>query len=707
MNIDAVAQHKEALLRSMPDVVNYISTFRSINKRWDGAITAGMIETGRMEDEASRLFAPLIQDMGSTKNRYSDIQNRLVDAIMFEMAKKVIFEIKDAAKFAINILKRNLFERTADVGYLATDAEIVNLLRMVVDGRDERDLADQGKVIRQRLAEYQYEYTVYDEILVMDRDGYVRANLCRDNHLKVSHDPCLERAQAVNLRGNQDEDKYIEIMRETDLHHRQGKTLAYAQKIEDPETRRSLGTLCLCFNFEQEMESIFSDLHQGNQHLTVAILDAEGGVLSSNNPEVLPARAKVSADLGADFRVLSINNRQYLANIAATDGYQGFYGLTWYGLAMVEVTSAFSQTGLRDTTDGDLMEKLQNFSQELTGIKDESDGLLADMKLDSINGQVKAAKYEANGFVEVLRFVDFIGDEIDGLLSQAIRNLQKTIVTSLFNDLQFRAFQGNNIADRNLYERANDVCWWALTPMFRRLLTKHADEGLTVEECQSLRDNLQYINDLYTPYLRLVLADARGTVVALSDPPSELNERFLMEGMPQGQEFVGTRLDKELVAKAMTLPSSKDYCVSGFVATDLYGGRPTYVYSTAVRSPENMDRTVGVVQIVFDAEPQFKDMLNDVLPRDENKQVVEGSLGFFVDRGGKIIASTSQEFAPGDILPLPKSLYLGEKGARNSSVVELKGRSYTVGRQVSEGYREYKRSDGYVNDVICLIMIPI
>ena len=74
------------------------------------------------------------------------------------------------------------------------------------------------------------------------------------------------------------------------------------------------------------------------------------------------------------------------------------------------------------------------------------------MKLDSINGRVKATKFQAKAFVEVLQYVKWIGEEIDDLFNAAIQNLQETIVTSLFNDVQFRAFQGNNIADRNLYD---------------------------------------------------------------------------------------------------------------------------------------------------------------------------------------------------------------------------------------------------------------
>ncbi|BBO85955.1 hypothetical protein DSCO28_65210 [Desulfosarcina ovata subsp. sediminis] len=707
MDQKVIQHHKDRLLKAIPLISRYIDKFNSINKRWAGAITAGMIEAGCMKAEAASLFGPLIQDMRSTKIKYGEIQEQLVDAIIFEMVKKVVFEITDAAKFAINILKRNLFERTADVGYLATDAEIVSFLKLVRDAKKDDELDRRAGFVRERLGDYRYEYTVYDEIIILDEAGRVQANLDPNNRITASRDPLLRETQAIDLHHDLSEDKYVETFRDSDLRPGHGKALVYSQKIEDPEQHSALGTLCLCFDFKDEMAGIFKDLNEGNDQIVVAILDARGSVMSSNRPEILPLAARVPVDLDTDFRFLAFNGKNYLAATVATDGYQGFYGLTWYALAMIDLGSAFQADPAADALDASIESKLQYFSKELSAIKGASEVLLDDMKLDSINGQVKASKYQAKAFVEVLHFVKWIGEEIDDLFSAAIRNLQTTIVSSLFNDVQFRAFQGNNIADRNLYERANDVCWWALTPMFRELLTKHKDHGLSESERQALTGNLQYINDLYTPYLRLVLADTQGTVVATSIPPEDLEERFVEPDMPSGQAFVGMSLERDLVRKALGLASSKAYCVSDFAPSMLYGGRPTYIYSTAVRDLQNDRRTVGVIQIVFDAEPQFQAMLTDVLPKDENKAVVAGSFGVFADRSRSIVATTDPDYPVGSQLPLPGALFQRSKGERDSTIVELGGRSYALGLQVSEGYREYKRGDGYLNDLICMIFVPI
>ena len=535
MNLEMISQQKERLVGAIPIISNYISTFKSINKRWGSAITSGMIEVGRMEDHASQLFTPLIQDMGSTKDKYSQIQGKLLNAILLEMVNKVVHEVSDAAKFTINILKRNLFERTADVGYLATDTEIVRFLKSSYEDSTSDAFKQSAELIRERLVDYQYEYTVYDEIIILDINGNVRANLDRHNNISHSSDSLLARTQAIDLHSDQHADKYIETFRQTDLRPGKGNVLIYSQKIEDYETHKPLGTLCLCFDFEDEMKGIFRDLGEGNNDFVIGILDETGKVMSSNRPDILELSSKVFVDLKTEFRFINLKGRSYLVSTVATDGYQGFYGLTWYGVVMVEIEAAFNQDEEETSIDSSVNSKLNEFSTELINIKGRSEALLDDMKIDSINGQVMAQKFSARAFVEVLQFVKSIGVEIDGLFSSAIDNLQYTIVSSLFNDVQFRAFQGNNIADRNLYERANDVCWWALTPRFRSLMAKHEKEGLNDEEKKALTENLQYINDLYTPYLRLILADKSGTVIAVSNPPDELEEILSDDSLPKGR----------------------------------------------------------------------------------------------------------------------------------------------------------------------------
>ena len=702
MKKETILKDREKLLEFAPDIANYNSVFKALNRRWNSAITAGLIEAGRMDHDAAQLFGPLIQDMRHTKELYGQTQKHLVDAILVEMSKKIVSQIVDTAAFTINILKRNLFERTADVGYLATDSEIVHFLKQPPD--DNRRSSEARENIQTRLAEYQYEYTVYNDILILDTQGRVLAAMDETNRVTRSKTPLLRQTLEIDPHK---EDQYLETYGETDLFPGLGKKLIYSQKINDPETSAPLGVLCLCFNLKDEADRIFKDLSQGNSSIISAVLDGNGQVMFSSSRD-LPEGTCIPVDTNADFRLMNLNGNTSFVTTVPTSGYQGFYGLTWYGMAMIPTRVAFStnETG-SNGQDSDRLQDLNHLSKDLTSLRKQSFDLLGAMKIDSINGEVQAAKFRALAFVKVLHFVKDIGEDIDGLFSEAIENLQQTVATSLFSDVEFRAFQGNNIADRNLYERANDVCWWALTPLFRTLLAKHKKEGLTSQDNRALQTNLQYINNLYTPYLRLVLADTGGTILAVSNPPGELEERVLDETLPTGQEFIGTQADSGLVHKAMALASSKDYRVSDFAPSPLYGGRHTYIYTTAVRDPEDHTRPVGVIQIVFDSEPQFAAMLDDILPRDETNAVVPGSFAVFADRNKQVISTTDPAFPVGSSLPFEDRLFAHKKGEREATLVHIDEKSYALGLQVSSGYREYKTGDGYDNDVICMVLVPV
>lgn len=709
MDAESIDRHRRSLLRVMPAVAEYCGAFASVNKRWGAAITAGMIESGRMEHEAALLFNPLIQDMGSTKEKFRLMQERLIDAILHEMVKKAVLELSDSATFAINILKRNLYERTADVGYLATDGELVAFLGL--EPHDPDMPAARARMV-ERLRQYQREYTVYDEIVLLDLEGRVRAHLDDATPLSVSRDALLARTLAIDPRGPGD--KYLESFRATDLRPGLAQALVYSQAVLDATGTRPIGVLCLCFDFEDEMRRIFADLAQGDGDAAVLIVDQGGAVIASSDPVLAPVGAVLPLSLSEEFSIVQLAGREHLCVTRKTDGYQGFYGLTWYGMALADLERAFAVPQRQDDIGGagtGALSQLEQVSRELDVIQRESEDILADMTLDSLNGQVKAAKYKADGFVEVLRFVGGIGREIGRMFAESIAGLQATTLSSLSHGVQFRAFQANNIADRNLYERANDVCWWALTPRFREALARLGPSmvsgGLPPAEAQALRENLQYINDLYTPYLRLVLADAQGVVLAASDPPAGLEDRRVDAAAPQGQEVVGLRLPPELVNRALRLGASTDYCVSPFEPSPLYGGRHTYVFSTAVRAPQDDGLAVGVLQVVFDAEPQFAAMLADVLPKDEKGEPLPGSFAVFAERSGRVVASTRPGQGPGDSIPLPECFAVLDRCGRAWDVLRLEGRPHLVGCQVSAGYREFKAQDGYDNGLLCLVFVPL
>jgi chemotaxis signal transduction protein len=100
-------------------------------------------------------------------------------------------------------------------------------------------------------------------------------------------------------------------------------------------------------------------------------------------------------------------------------------------------------------------------------------------------------------------------------------------------------------------------------------------------------------------------------------------------------------------------------------------------------------------------------MLHDTLPKDENHLIPEGMFALFVDRSGRVISSTTSTVKVGETLHLPVSILELTPGQSDAQVLPYNGVYYALGATCSNGYREYKQSDGYDNDLIALQYRPI
>jgi len=243
-----------------------------------------------------------------------------------------------------------------------------------------------------------------------------------------------------------------------------------------------------------------------------------------------------------------------------------------------------------------------------------------------------------------------------------------------------------DIMDRNLYERANDCRWWALAPELRRLL---AQRQRSAEDLKQIESILNEINRLYTVYTRLVVFDNKGVIIG----ESKLNSDDV--------SVVGQTVDSTFLSNTLALRTSADYCVSPFVSTDMYNNAPTYIYGAAIRNPENVSAVVGGIGIVFDSTPQFKAILESTLPKRD------GAFAMFVDRNAKLIASSRGDHKVGAIMPLDQALLKQANGVGTAKIIQFENEYMLVGATTSFGYREYKNSGDYNNDIIAIVMLPI
>ncbi|MDO8651388.1 MAG: chemotaxis protein CheW, partial [Undibacterium sp.] len=129
----------------------------------------------------------------------------------------------------------------------------------------------------------------------------------------------------------------------------------------------------------------------------------------------------------------------------------------------------------------------------------------------------------------------------------------------------------------------------------------------------------------------------------------------------------------------------------------LYAGKATYIYHAAIRAPDDDATVVGGIGIVFDAASEFLAMLRGGLGSKS------GMDALFVDRQGCVIASTDPTRPVGTTLEMDPALLALPNGCSASRIVIHDGHYAIMGCTVSSGYREFKVSDGYRDDVLAVV----
>lgn len=664
------------LIRHMAGVEEYRETLQGLQSVWDNLSLLGQLSgTGA--------------DMSGTREAFQGLTGSLLNNLGRETLKKTVQEMKSKAQVAVDIMIRNLFERTADIGFLATDEDVRAYLARVVAVDDEADLASERARLEGRFKEYVRKYSVYSDIILLDPRGRVVAKLDPNNPVIQSADPLI----TESLRTQQ---AYVETARASDLQPNEASPLIYSYRVTSREGV-SIGVLCLCFRFRDETEGIFSNLAGPEDWALITLLDKEGRVIASSDGWHIPVGARLDRVLKKDWAVVRFAGREYLATTQPTQGYQGYSGPGWYGHVMMPLEHAFDQTtgGSLDKIDATVlagvMANTALFAADLQAIPTQAEHIQRELNRSVWNGSVRQQadnKAVNPAFSKVLLWeISNTGLKTKDVFERSIGNLHETVVSAILENSRFLASLAIDIMDRNLYERANDCRWWALTSAFRENLAA----GMNGERTQAISDILGYINGLYTVYDNLLVFDRQGRVIAVSNP--------------EYADLSGQTLQDDWVKQTLMLRDPQSYAVSSFSATPLYGNRATYIYAAAIRSSDGK-QVVGGIGIVFDSEPQFDAMLNDALPRDEQGKIVPGSFGVIARTNRRIVAATRPDLAPGSELEIPEEYFRMAGG--HSGIVAYQGHYYAVGASPSRGYREFKgEADAYRNDVGALIFVPL
>jgi hypothetical protein len=413
--VEAVLHHRDRgderrlaeLVRHMRAIDDYRQSFDRLQGSWDTLTLLGQLSGGATE-------------MGGTRTAFAALTGELLGHLAVATRDKVVSELRTKAQTAVNVLVRNLFERTADIGFLAADTDIREFL--------EQSAEDARSRIEARFRDYVAKYSVYADIVLVDCAGAVRARLCEHPMREIAHTVV---GDALGSSG-----AYVEYYGPADFVS-ETEELLYAWRVEG-QGGRALGVLILVFRLADEMAGIFQKLIPEADWTVLGCVTAEGKVVAGSCPLQLPRGLQVaSASLEGRAPVLRLGGRRYLAVACRPAPYQGYEGPGWLGLGLVPLEAAFDPADgpagaeMDEEILGAVTSRSDLFPPALKTVSRQAAAIQSNLNRAVWNGSIRhAGSAHANAaFAKILLWeISDAGRKTQAACDASIRELHRTVV---------------------------------------------------------------------------------------------------------------------------------------------------------------------------------------------------------------------------------------------------------------------------------------
>ncbi|KQO50403.1 MULTISPECIES: methyl-accepting chemotaxis protein [unclassified Methylobacterium] len=233
----------------------------------------------------------------------------------------------DLALNAVEIIDRNLYERTCDVRWWATDAAVVECALAPSEAA--------RKHASHRLGVILSAYTVYLDLWLCSLDGKVIANGRPDRFnvvgQDVSHEPWFARAKPL---ASGDDFAVANVARVAALNGAQSATYVASVRAGGETNGKAIGFLAIHFDWEPQARTIVEGVRLApaeRAHSRVMLLDAENRVIAcSKGNGLLTERYPLRADGQSQGSYIDAAGR--LVAFHETPGYETYRGLGWRGV---------------------------------------------------------------------------------------------------------------------------------------------------------------------------------------------------------------------------------------------------------------------------------------------------------------------------------------------------------------------------------------
>lgn len=285
--------------------------------------------------EVGKSFAIVAQEMGAVAGEVTDLSSSLHKAIAenatrIEAAGREMMlqyrgsRLADLARNAVEIIDRNLYERSCDVRWWATDSAVVDAV--------ERPSYNAVAYASSRLATILRSYTVYLDLWIADRSGKVVANGRPERYPNAvgSNVSASEWFQMGMATSDGDSFAVCDVQSNPAIEGAKVATYATAIREGGKTGGRPLGVLGIFFDWQPQAEAIVTGVSLSDEERAsskVMLLDSRFRIIASSDP----ASEGKSYPLDPSAAWGHYLKGAKLVAYGLTPGYETYRGLGWYG----------------------------------------------------------------------------------------------------------------------------------------------------------------------------------------------------------------------------------------------------------------------------------------------------------------------------------------------------------------------------------------
>ncbi|MGA2290215.1 MAG: methyl-accepting chemotaxis protein [Bradyrhizobium sp.] len=319
--LDQIARAKARSIQQITNQMKMLALNALIESSRVGALGAGFAVVAQEVRGVGQKVEMLSREMeteltGRTANLMQSIE-KMIDRSRGQ-------RMKDLALNAIELIDRNLYERTCDVRWWATDAA-------VVDCAADASAANASHLAG-RLAVIMRAYTVYLDLWLCDLNGNVLASARSDLYDVKGANVVQTRwfSDALKLRSG---DEYVagDIERQPLLGNAPVATYCASVRKGGDANGQLLGVLAIHFDWETQARAIVEGVRVDDDKARVLLVDSKFRVIASSDGQgLLTERIPLKLDGGRGGIYKDHSGSQVAFHL--TPGYETYPGLGWFGV---------------------------------------------------------------------------------------------------------------------------------------------------------------------------------------------------------------------------------------------------------------------------------------------------------------------------------------------------------------------------------------